>query len=254
MQLEAIAICDVGKVRQNNEDNFYLQGKVRRDLSLLRTEEYFKGPILQGVFAVADGMGGEENGEVASLVTVQSLRPCTMDEIYKDAMEHILQANEMLCDEMLVNGGKRMGSTLAALYVEGDKAVAVNIGDSRIYRIRDDVLQQLSKDHTMVQQMVDMGVITGKEARNHKKRHILSQNIGIFPEEMLIEPYFTEEFAVKAGDVFLLCSDGLTDMATDEEIRDVLRNGDIQGQAQKLVQLALSHGGKDNVTVLLVKA
>jgi len=253
MHLEAVVLCNVGKVRQNNEDNFYLQGKVRQNLALQYAEESYKGSVDQSLFAVADGMGGEENGEIASLVTVQSLRPSAIEDVYEVAMESIGEANEMLCDEMLQNGGKRMGSTLAALYVEGDKAVVVNVGDSRVYHVRNGVPEQLSRDHTIVQQMVDMGVLTKEEARTHKKRHVLSQNIGIFPEEMVIEPYVTEPEEVKAGDVFLLCSDGLTDMVTDEEIGAVMRTGDIYKQAEKLVELALEHGGRDNVTVMLVK-
>jgi protein phosphatase len=198
-------------------------------------------------------MGGEANGELASLVTVQSLRPCALDEVFEIAGESIAEANEMLCDEMLSNGGKRMGSTLAALYVDETKAVAVNIGDSRIYRMRDGVLQQLSKDHTIVQQMVDMGAITKAEARTHKRRHVLSQNIGIFPEEMMIEPHFTEPFDIEAEDVFVLCSDGLTDMVTDEEIGDALAAGDIAKQGELLLKRALENGGRDNVTIHIVK-
>ena len=260
MYLEAVALCHVGKVRQNNEDNFYLQGKVRQNLALQYAEESYKGSVNQGLFAVADGMGGEENGEVASLVMVQSLRACALEDVYETAMESIGEANEMLCDEMLQNGGKSMGSTLAALYVVDGKAVAVNVGDSRIYLMRGGQLIQLSVDHTMVQQMVEMGAITKEEARTHKRRHVLSQNIGIFPEELVIEPYFTEPIPLQLGDIFLLCSDGLTDMVTDEEIREVLGEDEIkvpskafEKQAKQLIDMALQHGGKDNVTVMLVE-
>lgn len=155
----------------------------------------------------------------------------------------------MLYDEMLQNGGKRMGSTLAALYVDNGKAVVCNIGDSRIYRIKDGILQQLSKAHTIVQQMVDMGDITKEEARINKKRHVLSQNIGIFPEEMVIEPFFSEPIVLEAGETFLLCSDGLT----DEEINNILSTDNIHEQAERLIGQALENGGRDNVTVLLVK-
>jgi len=260
MVLEAVALCHVGRVRQNNEDNFYLQGKVRQNLALQYAEESYKGSVNQGLFAVADGMGGEADGELASLVTVQSLRACALEDVYETAMESIGEANEMLCDEMLQNGGKRMGSTLAALYVDGDRAIACNVGDSRIYLMRDGHLTQQSVDHTIVQQMVDMGAITKEQARTHKRRHVLSQNIGIFPEELVIEPYFTEPISLLPGDIYLLCSDGLTDMVTDEEIREVLWEDMIkvpsktfEQQAKQLIDLALQHGGKDNVTVMLVK-
>ena len=253
MHLEAMVYCHVGMVRQNNEDNFYLMGKVRQNLAEQYLKECYKGSVKQSLFAVADGMGGETNGELASLVTVQSLRPCALDEVYEIANQSIFEANEMLCDEMLSTGGKRMGSTLAALYVDGDKTIVVNIGDSRIYRMRAGVLEQLSKDHTIVQQMVDMGAITAQEARIHKKRHVLSQNIGIFPEEMVIEPYFSMPIGIKAGDIYLLCSDGLTDMVTDEEISSVLAKEKFEMQGKILLDFALKNGGRDNVTILLVQ-
>ena len=101
--------------------------------------------------------------------------------------------------------------------------------------------------------MVDMGVLTREEARVHKKKNIITQNIGIFPEEMLIEPHFTEPVSLQEGDMFLLCSDGLTDMVRDEEIEEILSKKEITVQADALVKAALKNGGRDNVTVLLVK-
>ena len=111
-------------------------------------------------------------------------------------------------------------------------------------------LEQLSVDHTIVQQMVDSGALTKEEAKNHRKRHILSQNIGLFPDELIIEPYFTEPIVLKSGDIFLLCSDGLTDMVSDDAIRTILANNE---DAEGLVAAALEKGGRDNVTVVVIK-
>lgn len=254
MYLEAIAFCDVGRVRQNNEDNYYVQGKVRQNLAQQKAEETFKGTANQSLFAVADGMGGESDGEVASLVAVQSLRACGLDEVCDEAYNAVMEANDMICNEIMRKGGKRMGSTLTALYIDEDKAVVCNIGDSRAYLMREGMLTQISEDHTIVQQMVNMGAITKEEARTHKKRHVLSQNIGIFPDELLIEPAFSEEIELQDGDLFLLCSDGLTDMVTDDEISEILGKGSVYEQGKKLVERALTNGGRDNVTVVLVKA
>ena len=138
----------------------------------------------------------------------------------------------------------------AALYIDEGRAVACNIGDSRIYMMRSGMLQQISKDHTIVQQMVDSGAITKEEARTHKRRHILSQNIGIFPDELIIEPHFAEPIELKEGDVFPLCSDGLTDMVSDDVIRTILANNE---DAEGLVAAALENGGRDNVTVIVIK-
>lgn len=254
MYLEAVALCDVGRVRQNNEDNYYIQGKVRQNLAQQKAEETFMGTANQSLFAVADGMGGESDGEVASLVAVQSLRSCSLEEICDEAYNAVMEANEMICNEIMRKGGKRMGSTLTALYIDEDKAVVCNIGDSRAYLMREGVLTQISEDHTIVQQMVNMGAITKEEARTHKKRHVLSQNIGIFPDELVIEPTFSEEIELQDGDLFLLCSDGLTDMVTDDEINEILGKGSVYEQGKKLVERALTNGGRDNVTVVLVKA
>lgn len=248
MKLDIVAISDVGKIRQNNEDNYYVQGKIRQDLTLLKSRCEYVGDDEKYLLAVADGLGGEDNGEVASLVVMQSLRTAPVDLVQTIARESIEDANEMICDEIKATG-KRMGSTLAALYISDDKAIGCNIGDSRIYMMRDDSLVQLSKDHTVVQEMVDNGAIKKEEAREHRKRHILTQNIGIFPEELIIEPCFTEIISLNKEDIFLICSDGLTDMLTDEEIKDILKNRTVDS----LVECALEKGGRDNVTVVVAK-
>ena len=253
MYLEAIALSDVGRVRQNNEDNYYIQGIVRQNLMQQRAEETYKGATKKSLFAVADGMGGESDGEVASLVAVQSLRPCCLAEVCDEAYSAIMEANEMVCNEIMRKGGKRMGSTLTALYVDDDTAVVCNIGDSRTYLMREGCLTQISEDHTIVQQMVNMGAITKEEARTHRKRHVLSQNIGIFPDELVIEPSFSEDIELQDGDLFLLCSDGLTDMVSDEEIRKILETGSVYEQSHRLITKALENGGRDNVTVVLVR-
>lgn len=252
MRLDAAVKTHVGRVRQNNEDNFYLRGQLRQDLSQLQMEARHRGEDIQALFAVADGMGGEENGEVASLVTVQSLCACGLSGVRETAAESIRQANGLICEE-ISRSGKRMGSTLAALYIDGGRAVCCNVGDSRIYRMRKGTLCQLSEDHTRVQQMIRMGALTREQARTHKSRHILTQNIGIFEEEMVIEPYFSEPMELEAGDVFLLCSDGLTDMVGDDRIGQILLEGKPERQARELVDLALREGGRDNVTVLVLR-
>lgn len=253
MRLEAAVYSHVGHVRQNNEDNFCLQGALRQNLQQQTIRLRHSGSDQRALYAVADGMGGEENGEVASLVTVQSLKPCSLAEVKAQAMESICQANELICDEMRVSG-KRMGSTLAALYIDGGSAVCCNVGDSRVYLFRNNALAQLSMDHTQVQQMVRSGVLSPEEARSHKRRHVLTQNIGIFPEELEIEPAFSQPLLLEADDLFLLCSDGLTDMADDAQIASVLRSrSSVEVLARRLVSLALEQGGRDNITVLLIR-
>lgn len=147
-----------------------------------------------------------------------------------------------------------MGTTLTALYLDQGKAICCNVGDSRCYFMRAGALRQLSADHTEAQQMVNMGILSPEQARKSKSWHKLTQHLGIFPEEFVIEPHFGPPLVLKSGDVFLLCSDGLTDMAADEQIAEILNTGkNAEQTADALVKLALSQGGRDNVTALVLK-
>jgi len=243
-----------GKIRENNEDNFYWNGKIRADVN--ENQVCYHGTEAMGMVlaAVCDGMGGEAQGELASLIAVRALKPCPVDQVRETALACIRKANANICSEIEKNNGKRMGTTLAALYIEEDKAVCCNVGDSRVYRMHDGKLEQLSVDHNRVSQLVAMGVLTPEEAKTHKSRHVLTQYLGIFENEMVIEPAFTEEICLNDGDAFLLCSDGLTDMVTDREITEILNQGSPEEQAERLVNLALEHGGRDNVTVIVCQA
>lgn len=250
MNLHAAVISHVGRVRSNNEDNFYLQGQIRQDVDQLNTRAQFSGPDAQVLFAVADGMGGEAQGEFASLAAVRSLRPAAIGRAAAEATRSIGRANAVICREM-DRIGRRMGTTLAALYVDQGKGIACNVGDSRVYLLRGGTLTQLSTDHSQVQQMVQLGLLTPEEARSHPGRHALTQHLGIREDEMILEPAFSEELALEEGDVFLLCSDGLTDMVEDETIAALLSAGTQEHQVQELVERALANGGRDNVTVLV---
>lgn len=245
-----------GKIRESNEDNFYWNGRIRADVDQKQDgaegrENIFSTPVLA---AVCDGMGGEARGELASLIAVKNLRACPFSEAQSTARASIQRANAEICDEIEKNDGRRMGSTLAALYIEKDRAVCCNVGDSRVYQLRKDVLTQLSVDHNRVQQLISLGAITPEEARTHKSRHVLTQHLGIFEDEMILSPAFSEEIVLEPGDIYLLCSDGLTDMLTDEEIREILCSiFSAERQTELLVEKALERGGRDNVTVIVIR-
>ena len=147
-----------------------------------------------------------------------------------------------------------MGTTFAALYVDKQEAVVVNVGDSRVYRLHQGVLRQLSHDHTLVQSMVKLGVITREQALTHRDRHKLTQHIGIDETEMIIEPAISDRILLEVGDTYLLCSDGLTDMVSDKEIQRLLGMGKSSlDTANMLIKAALKAGGNDNITVLVVR-
>lgn len=251
--LDASVRTHCGKIRGNNEDNFYLCGQYRTDV--MQKETAVSGSYAGDCFlaAVADGMGGEEHGELASLLMVQALQPCCFEQVRQNAKACIQQVNVQICNEIEKNGGRRMGSTFAALYIDDGKALCCNIGDSRVYLYRDGQLRLLSTDHNKAARMVELGALTREQAARHPSRHELTQHLGIFEKEMVLEPAFSQEMELIKGDVFLLCSDGLTDMVPEEKIAARLADGgSTEEQTKELMQMALAAGGKDNVTVLSV--
>ncbi len=256
MLLSGYGLTHQGNIRQNNEDNFYLFGKYKKDVNMLTMEEegVFRDELaLVGVF---DGMGGEEAGEIASLIAAEGVSPSNIETAENAAKEQILKINDKVCEEIRRRQA-RVGTTAVLLYFDKGEAVSINIGDSRAYCLRNEKLIRLSKDHSEGQTMVEMGVFTEEEAKKNKAWHKLTQHIGIFPEEFIIEPYSSGRMKTEEGDIYLLCSDGLTDMLSNEEIASIMLQNlrtDLPNMAHALRDAALKAGGKDNVTIVLVKA
>ncbi len=250
--ISGYARSNVGKKRSNNEDNFYLSGVTVDSANDISAEYEYSSKIATAVF---DGMGGEAAGEKASQTAAVTFGEKIVEVISSDFSENVIgsvieSANSAVCAEMR-KIGKRMGCTFVSLGFSDGKIYISNVGDSRAYLLRDGKLICLSKDHTIAQTMVDAGMVSYEESQKIKEKHKLTQHIGIFPEEMIIEPYF-KTIAAKENDVILLCSDGLTDMLTDDEIKDVLLgNATVKQKADALVEAALGKGGKDNVTVVV---
>lgn len=248
------AVTDVGKVRENNEDNYFINGKYKENTDTLTEACEDIGQREKYVFAVCDGMGGEACGELASLTAVKALAKYTNKRVNECVNDYVAYANKLICNEIENNGGARMGSTLALLYIDETGAWGYNIGDSRIYLMRDGCLTQLSKDHTKAQSMVDMGLLKAEEMNSHKGKHKLTQHLGIFPEELIIQPYESEVVSVRDNDIFVICSDGLTDMMEDGELASIAREAlSPKEMAEKLVCTAVEKGGKDNTTVVVAK-
>lgn len=245
--IQAACGCNMGKVRKTNEDNFFFDGKCLEENNTgLRNCTYFEGRATRGLsFAVFDGMGGENFGELASYRAARQMQTADrkpsdffiperlfLEELSRQMNEAVVAAQKEMCTE-------HMGSTMVALYFSGAYVYLCNVGDSRAYRLRDGEFLQISTDHVEKR--------PGKE----DKKAPLSQYLGIDPEEMEIEPYIAKG-KLKIGDRYLLCSDGLTDMLTNFEISDImLQNEDIEDCVQELIQAALEHGGRDNITVIL---
>lgn len=248
MKFTYSAICETGQLRAENQDRIYLNGLVC-DGEHVQTGGTGKK---QGLFAVADGMGGEAQGAQAAQAALAALPPklCWSAKAVLRAYE---AGNASICNQIL-KIGKRSGSTLTTLFLTNNNQVSVaNIGDSRCYLYRDSCLTQLSQDHTVVQRLLSLGMISPEQAKTNPARHRLTQHLGIFPDELVIQPH-TACLSVKSDDRFLLCSDGLTDMLEDAEIREILYSQEgTQTCAAALYHQAMQHGGKDNISVILVK-
>lgn len=250
MEINSYAACVTGRRRQNNEDNVFLCGQYREDVSVAEFFSCYDGraPFL---CAVSDGMGGEQSGEMASLEAVRTLKEY-MNDFDAHCDEYITAANAAVVAHEL--DGEHIGTTVCTLFISDGRAYVCNIGDSRVYLKRAGALYQLSHDHTQAQQMCDHGIISADEIAVNPHRHELTQYIGIPPEEMLIEPAVAEPFDVEPEDIFLLCSDGLTDMLGDEDIYSILSlGGDAEKLALELIDAAMSAGGKDNTSVIVVR-
>jgi len=256
IEIKSAAASNLGNIRENNEDTFYLNGKLFEAAKGVANE--FDTSSC-GFFAVFDGMGGEAFGEVASAIAAQILQKYHKKIINEKTSSHeivneyCIEANALICDE-INKTGKRMGTTFALLFVQNNIVYAYNIGDSRIYLYKDGQIAQLSKDHTQATRLIDMGIITKEMAKTHPARHTLTQHLGIFPEEMIIEPFAAIPVTIAGGEIFLLCTDGLTDMLDDNEIKkNLCPHADVQNTANKLIDAALEKGGRDNITVIVSK-
>ena len=226
---------DVGHRRQRNEDGVLAEGSV---------------------FVVADGMGGHAAGDVASRLVIEAFRPLAPRDDLRAA--DVLAALRTANADMLQSSAKHpeqsgMGTTATGLVVVqagGQPHWAVfNIGDSRVYRYLDDELQQVSVDHSEVQELLDAGMISPDEARAYPRRNVVTRSLGHDPMPQ-VDLWVVPQ---QPGERFVICSDGLTDEVEDSVIADVMARGeDPQRTAQSLVEAALSAGGRDNVTAIVV--
>jgi len=250
-----------GLLRENNEDNFYFNGiylnESNRETPVVYTEN--RENNIQ-IYAVCDGMGGEESGEVASLIAVETLTKyqhmlstIKYHDFDKYISMYISEANNLIYEKSRQNGGKRVGTTIALLCIEFNNIYIYNIGDSRVYLLHRRKLRQISEDHTQAMRSVKMGISTMEEAKTHPHRNKLTQYLGIAPGELTIRPF---KYKTKAspGDLFLLCSDGITDMLEDDEIESILKQKKPEKAiVSELIDKAIKRGGRDNITAMVLR-
>ena len=247
MNIEAYAATDTGPVREHNEDGWFVD-------------------LEGGVFAVADGMGGHAAGEVAARIAIETVQDVLLGEHDPDEtvlhvevenpqaalMERLRYCMNQASIRIRMEADLKptyagMGTTLVVIQIEGDTAHIAHVGDSRAYRFRDDSIERLTRDHTVVQQEVDAGRLTPELARIVPHKNILTKSVGYHGP---VEPD-TSTTEVQTGDLFVLCSDGLSDPLDDATIADICRNTHPEDLAQELMERALEAGGEDNVTVVV---
>jgi protein phosphatase len=239
MKRQFNGITDTGVVRTANQDNYFVDDELGR------------------FFIVADGMGGHAGGQEASKIATETIHaylkqswdsPIASEVLLTQAIE---KANLAILEDQLINPQRRdMGTTVVVLMFREEQPLCAHVGDSRLYRLRDSQLEQITDDHTWVGMALKKGEIEPEQAKSHPWRHVLSQCLG--REDLrLIE---IQKFEVRSGDRLLICSDGLTEEVSDEQIEMSLTNlKSCQETAQQLIDTAKAAGGSDNITVVVIE-
>jgi serine/threonine protein phosphatase PrpC len=269
LAVRSFGLTDCGKKRDRNEDQFLIATLVKA-LQVQNTS--LPQPKLQQssdqghLFMVADGMGGHAGGDQASALVIDSVETFILqgfkwfehlkgqeeNEVLADFQSALAQANARILTEAAERPRLHgMGSTLTLAYSVGEDLFVAHVGDSRCYLYRNGIVHQLTSDHTLVEEMLRRGIITAEEAEEHSMRHVITNVVGGNTQDVKVELH---KLRLTAGDGILLCSDGLTNAVTDEEISSVLQaDTDPERICQQLVSRANEAGGPDNITVIYVR-
>lgn len=249
MHIKSIGISDRGRVRARNEDSFFNDDDVR-------------------LYIVADGMGGHVGGDVASKMAVEVIRDFIINshlvkvdngkgydsrlnaEVGKILVSALRTANSKIYEESARRTEYRgMGTTTTTALVRNKQLTVAHVGDSRAYLVRDGMIRQVTEDHSWVNEQVKAGFITTEEARNHRFKNVITRSLG-HEKDIQVD---IVQLDLKEGDKFLLCSDGLSNLVSDAEIRKTVETLDMEKALEELVKLANERGGFDNITAVLIK-
>jgi protein phosphatase len=251
VRLKALSagLTDVGRKRSHNEDSYLIDEELQ-------------------LFVVADGMGGHAGGGTASRIAVETIdkelrsvrtsptSPFKAETSLQDSPlpDFLRAAVEKACFEIYRAAQEDprlagMGTTVISLCVQHEHALFAHVGDSRAYLIRGDLIQQISEDHSLVNEQIKAGMITPDEARHSRYKNIITRSVG-FEEEVQVD---VMGIMLEANDAFVLCSDGLANLVEDKEIREVIGSVELKDAPKKLIDLANERGGDDNITVIVVR-
>ncbi len=249
LKAASAGLTDVGRKRDHNEDSFLIDDELQ-------------------LYVVADGMGGHAGGGTASRIAVETidkrmrdvrpgelvsaeatnLQDSPVPEIIRSAVEQACLAIFAKAQEDPELAG--MGTTVISMLLDDAHAFFAHVGDSRAYLVRGELIQQISEDHSLVNEQIKAGMITPEEARHSRYRNIITRSVG-FEEEVQVD---VMGLLAEAGDLFILCTDGLANMMEDKEILDIVRGHSLDDIPGKLIELANERGGDDNITVVAVRA
>ena len=249
-KIQIIGRTDVGSVRDHNEDAIACEDSL-------------------GLAILADGMGGHRGGEMASAITVSTILDTLSNKLRQAKTgdvddetgysiesvavhEAITLANKNVYDSSQKNAQYQgMGTTVVVLLFYDNRYTVAHVGDSRLYRLRDGTLEQITRDHSLMQELIDRGFYTPEQARNSLNKNLVTRAIGI---DASVQIDIQEDVAM-VGDIFLLCSDGVNDMIEDSLIQEILEKNsdDLEAAANEIIREANEHGGKDNISALLAK-
>ena len=241
-QIQAYGITDVGVRRSHNEDNYLIHPGM-------------------SLFVVADGMGGHAGGELASALAVTTIEE-VLARLDLCALESVADPHHLKLEQAVKIAGRRihqmgndepefhgMGTTAVTLWVVDGSAYVANVGDSRAYLLRDGDYRQITEDHSLIAEKVRHGLLTEEEAKTHRMRNVITRSLG-YQEEVDVD---IEVLELREDDVFLLCSDGLTEHVDDVEMADHLGERTLEDALKRLVALACDRGGEDNITMVGVR-
>ncbi|MFN0061394.1 MAG: Stp1/IreP family PP2C-type Ser/Thr phosphatase [Myxococcaceae bacterium] len=249
MRVLSAGLTDVGRKRTHNEDSFLIDDAMQ-------------------VYVVADGMGGHAGGGTASKIAVETIdkelraireapdNPFTRHRPLQESQvpEAVRTAVERACAAIFhaARGDPElsgMGTTVISLVIADDAAFFAHVGDSRAYLVRGDLIQQISEDHSLVNEQIKAGMLTPEEAKHSRYKNIITRSVG-FEEEVQVD---VMGLLAEPGDTFVLCSDGLANMIEDGELLDIVQKHTLSEIPKKLVELANNRGGDDNITVIVVQ-
>jgi len=247
---EIFGKTDTGLKRDHNEDHFLLQKAV------ICAGEIGTEAAGGFVVAVADGMGGENAGETAARLALSALSIARPDATQNDLRAIITGAHRLILDYGAAHPeATNLGTTLAGISCDDDRVISFHVGDSRVYRFRDGILKPITTDHSLVQVLFQSGEITREQMFAHPQKNIIMQSLGGTTGADKLDIAIQELRGVfAAGDIYIICSDGLTDMVEDDQIEEILKaHADLPAAVTALVAKGNENGGQDNITVVAVK-